>query len=65
MFLSASTYILLAGLLRAALAFNPSFLYGTEKVRGVSLGGWLVLEVRIHDNPLFWYLQTLTHLRRA
>ena len=25
---------------------NPSFPYGTEKVRGVNLGGWLVLEVR-------------------
>ena len=50
MFLSTSTHIFLAGLLRAALAFSPSFQYGTEKVRGVSLGGWLVLEVRIHDH---------------
>lgn len=24
---------------------NPGFPYGSEKVRGVNLGGWLVLEV--------------------
>lgn len=29
----------------AALAFSPGFPYGAQKVRGVSLGGWLVLEV--------------------
>lgn len=29
----------------AAFAFSPSFPYGSTKVRGVSLGGWLVLEV--------------------
>lgn len=27
-----------------AFAFSPSFPYGSKKVRGVSLGGWLVLE---------------------
>jgi hypothetical protein len=26
--------------------FSPGFPYGSEKVRGVNLGGWLVLEVR-------------------
>jgi hypothetical protein len=26
-------------------AISPSFPYGSEKVRGVNLGGWLVLEV--------------------
>ena len=31
--------------LPAVLAFSPSFQYGTQKVRGVSLGGWLVIEV--------------------
>jgi hypothetical protein len=31
--------------LPAVLAFSPSFRYGTQKVRGVSLGGWLVIEV--------------------
>jgi glucan 1,3-beta-glucosidase len=31
-----------------AFAFSPSFPYGSKKVRGVSLGGWLVLEVRRH-----------------
>lgn len=25
--------------------FSPSFPYGSEPVRGVNLGGWLVLEV--------------------
>ena len=29
--------------------FSPGFPYGTEPVRGVNLGGWLVLEVR--DGP--------------
>lgn len=33
-------------LLSSAYAFNPTFPYGREKVRGVNLGGWLVLEVR-------------------
>lgn len=28
----------------SAFAFSPSFPYGSTKVRGVSLGGWLVLE---------------------
>ncbi|KAI9511872.1 exo-beta-1,3-glucanase [Russula earlei] len=41
--LSVSASALLA-CLPVALAFSPSFPYGTEKVRGVSLGGWLVLE---------------------
>jgi glucan 1,3-beta-glucosidase len=26
---------------------NPGFPYGSEKVRGVNLGGWLVLEVSV------------------
>ncbi|KAJ7786634.1 exo-beta-1,3-glucanase [Mycena metata] len=30
--------------LSTALAFTPGFPYGSEKVRGVNLGGWLVLE---------------------
>ncbi|KAJ7070741.1 glycoside hydrolase family 5 protein [Mycena amicta] len=37
----------LAGLslfLSGALAFSPGFPYGSSKVRGVNLGGWLVLE---------------------
>jgi glucan 1,3-beta-glucosidase len=28
-----------------SLCINPSFPYGQQKVRGVNLGGWLVLEV--------------------
>ncbi|KZP25282.1 glycoside hydrolase family 5 protein [Athelia psychrophila] len=31
-------------LIPAALSFTPGFPYGSEKVRGVNLGGWLVLE---------------------
>jgi hypothetical protein len=53
----------IAGLctLPAALSMNFGFSYGSQKVRGVNLGGWLVLEVRharrfqqtlIHDG---WY----------
>lgn len=30
----------------SVLSFQPGFNYGSEKVRGVNLGGWLVLEVR-------------------
>lgn len=28
-------------------AISPGFPYGSQKVRGVNLGGWLVLEVRL------------------
>jgi hypothetical protein len=53
----ASAYTLLACLLPAALAFGPGFPYGAQKVRGVSLGGWLLIEVRMHalflSFPLF------------
>ena len=33
------------------LAFSPGFSYGSEPVRGVNLGGWLVLEVRYGLSP--------------
>lgn len=33
-------------LLVPSLALTPGFPYGSQKVRGVNLGGWLVLEVR-------------------
>ena len=42
----ATALSLLSVLARRALGFSPSFSYGTEPVRGVNLGGWLVLEVR-------------------
>jgi aryl-phospho-beta-D-glucosidase BglC (GH1 family) len=32
--------------------FSPGFPYGTEPVRGVNLGGWLVLEVRYGPSSL-------------
>ncbi|KAK0200843.1 glycoside hydrolase family 5 protein [Desarmillaria ectypa] len=31
-------------LLKSVFAISPTFAYGTDKVRGVNLGGWLVLE---------------------
>jgi len=31
--------------LTSAFAVTPGFPYGSQKVRGVNLGGWLVLEV--------------------
>lgn len=49
----ASAYTLIACLLPAALAFSPGFPYGAQKVRGVSLGGWLLIEVRIPSSFLF------------
>ena len=38
----------LALILPAAHAFSPGFPYGSKKIRGVNLGGWLLLEVRYH-----------------
>jgi hypothetical protein len=38
-------------------AFSPGFPYGSQPVRGVNLGGWLVLEVCY--NTL--HLETRTH----
>lgn len=47
----SSTSIFLALFTHPALAdspINPSFAYGSSKVRGVNLGGWLVLEVSVY-----------------
>jgi len=43
--LSLTSAILALSLLPAALGLTPGFPYGSSKVRGVNLGGWLVLEV--------------------
>ncbi|KAF8215876.1 exo-beta-1,3-glucanase [Mycena galopus ATCC 62051] len=43
-FLRATHAVLGVSLLSSALAISPGFPYGTTKVRGVNLGGWLVLE---------------------
>ncbi|KAJ7269416.1 exo-beta-1,3-glucanase [Mycena haematopus] len=43
-FLHTMYAILGVSLLSSALAFSPGFPYGSQKVRGVNLGGWLVLE---------------------
>ena len=40
-------------LLPATFGLNLGFPYGSEKVRGVNLGGWLVLEVR-HMHSFQW-----------
>jgi len=32
-------------------AFSPGFPYGSQKVRGVNLGGWLLIEVRYCPSP--------------
>jgi glucan 1,3-beta-glucosidase len=34
------------------LSFSPGFPYGSQPVRGVNLGGWLVLEVCYRLAPL-------------
>ena len=41
----ASLLLLALSLLPSLRAFTPGFPYGREKIRGVNLGGWLVLEV--------------------
>lgn len=40
-----TTVLFSLSLLPSALGFQPGFPYGSTKVRGVNLGGWLVLEV--------------------
>lgn len=40
------TALALVAFSSTASAINPGFPYGSTKVRGVNLGGWLVLEVR-------------------
>ncbi len=39
-------------LLESVLTISPVFNYGEDEVRGVNLGGWLVLEVRFLIFPL-------------
>ncbi|KAK7063958.1 Exo-beta-1,3-glucanase [Favolaschia claudopus] len=43
-FLNTLRAILSLSLVSTAVAFSPGFPYGSTKVRGVNLGGWLVLE---------------------
>ncbi|KAJ6520130.1 glycoside hydrolase family 5 protein [Mycena sanguinolenta] len=43
-FLNTLRAVLGFSLLSSTVAFTPGFAYGTDKVRGVNLGGWLVLE---------------------
>lgn len=58
----ASAYTLLACLLPAALAFSPGFPYGSQKVRGISLGGWLLIEVRMPSSFLFLSFLCVRHV---
>jgi hypothetical protein len=46
-------------LISSAVAFTPGFAYGSTKVRGVNLGGWLVLEVCVEHVFLFYASLTL------
>jgi len=43
-FLNTLRALLGFSLVSSVVAFTPGFAYGTTKVRGVNLGGWLVLE---------------------
>lgn len=43
---SITALVALAFSAQQAQAIEPGFPYGSRKVRGVNLGGWLVLEVR-------------------
>ena len=43
----AATIALGLSLLPSIYALTYGFPYGSQKVRGVNLGGWLVLEVRL------------------
>lgn len=40
----AAASVLFSRVVRADSPINPGFPYGSEKVRGVNIGGWLVLE---------------------
>ena len=59
--------VLLAPRVLADNPINPAFPYGSEKVRGVNIGGWLVLEVRSScpSIPAGWFLDVLLALRPA
>ena len=43
MFLRSSFVALATVLVSSVVAITPGFPYGSQKVRGVNLGGWLVL----------------------
>lgn len=43
MLLRGSFFALAAALVSSVAAISPGFSYGSQKVRGVNLGGWLVL----------------------
>jgi len=52
--LALTTALLGSSLLPSAFGFTPGFPYGIKKVRGVNLGGWLLLEVSFaypHNHP--------------
>jgi glucan 1,3-beta-glucosidase len=52
LFSVVATAICAASLALADYPISPGFPYGTDqKVRGVSLGGWLVVEVRRPNHP--------------
>ena len=62
--LSAISLLALTVFTRGAPAdnpINPGFPYGSQKVRGVNLGGWLVLEVRILARRVTTYVRVMTY----
>lgn len=50
---------------QARAAFTPSFPYGSQKVRGVNLGGWLVLEVSSTCLSVHFVVSGVPHARAA
>lgn len=49
------TVLLSLSVTRSVLGLTFGFPYGKEKVRGVNLGGWLVLEVGTRENRVFFW----------
>lgn len=56
--LSILTAGFLSPLVRADNPINAGFPYGSEKVRGVNLGGWLVLEVCLASHCILLRVST-------
>jgi len=46
-----SSFFLASLLATCSRAFSPGFPYGSQRVRGVNLGGWLLIEVRYYPPP--------------
>lgn len=51
-----TTAVFGASFLSPATAFKPEFPYGKEKIRGVNLGGWLIVQVWCPELPVFSFI---------